>query len=135
MELATFGQNYPALNDILQFAHVAGPIVALQFVHEEFCQARTRDAKSAGGLFDKVIGKRVDIFEALAQRRDFNRENAEAIIEVQAKTACLGLGEKVAIGCGYETDVYRSGGRLGVKQIRNIRPAAPSNACLSAARP
>src|SRR6266404_9554723 len=75
LKLAAFGQNHPTLNDILQLAYVAGPIVALQFLDVELCQAWTRDAESAGGLFDKVIDKCPDVFEALAQWWNFNGEN------------------------------------------------------------
>src|SRR6266404_683475 len=108
LKLAPFGQNHPTLNDILQLAYVAGPIVALQFLHVELGQARTRNSEPAGGLFDKVISKGFDIFEALSQRRNFDGENAKTVIEVEAKTACLGLSEEITIGGGYETNPYRS---------------------------
>jgi len=108
LKLAAFGQNHPTLNDILQLANVAGPIVALQFLHVELGQARTRNSKPAGGLFDKVISKRFHIFEALSQRRNFDGENAKTVIEVEAETPCFGLREEIAIGSSYETDLYRS---------------------------
>src|SRR5690242_15759711 len=75
----TFRQNDRPLNYILQLAHVAGPIVALQFLHVKLGQARTRNSKAARGLFDKVFGKLPDIFETLAQRRDLDWEDAETI--------------------------------------------------------
>src|SRR5260370_6141310 len=92
----TFGQNDRPLNYILQLAHVAGPIVALQFLHVQLGQARTRNSEAAEGLLDKVLGKSPNIFEALAQGRDFDWEYAEAIIQVETKPASLGLNEKFA---------------------------------------
>ncbi len=105
----TFGQNDRPLNYILQLAHVAGPIVALQFLHVQLGEARTSNSKAAGGLFDKVFGKLPDIFETLAQRRDLDWEDAETIIQVEAEPACFGLSQEVAIRCRYETDFYCSG--------------------------
>src|SRR4029077_4358697 len=106
---ATFRHNDCPLNHILQLTHVAGPIVALQFLHVQLGQARTSNYKAAGGLFDKVFGNLPDIFETLSQRRDLDWEDAETIIQVEAEPACFGLCQEVAIRCRYETDFYCSG--------------------------
>src|SRR5207247_7310793 len=97
-QLAALGQNNGTFDHVLQLAHVAGPIIALQFLRLKFRQARTWNPETAGGLFNEVFGKLPYILQALPQRRDFDRENAEPIIEVEAETACPGLGQKVAIG-------------------------------------
>src|SRR5437879_3972917 len=108
LKLAAFGQNHGALNDILQLAHVAGPIVALQFLDVMFRQARARDSEPASGLLDKVLRKLLDILETLTQGRDINGENAEAVVQVEAKTACFGLSQKIAITGGDQTDLDAS---------------------------
>ena len=70
MKFAAFGENDRAFNHVLQFAHVARPIVAPQILHQKSGQARTGDPEASGSLLNKVIGKFVHIFEAFAQRGD-----------------------------------------------------------------
>ena len=46
-----------------------------------------------------------NIVAAFAQRREFNREDAQAIVKVLAEAASIDLLLQVAIGCGDDTNV------------------------------
>src|SRR5260370_41891282 len=63
--------------------------------------------EAAGRLFDEIVGEFSDIFQALPQWWDFNRENTQAIVEIETETACFSLGQQVAIRRGNQAHFHR----------------------------
>ena len=67
-------RNHGSFNDILQLANVARPIVTLQLQDVALRQSRRVSIQITGRKIDEVGGKDRDIFLALAERGDLNRE-------------------------------------------------------------
>src|SRR5258708_24541092 len=93
-QLPASRQDDRALDDILQFAHVAGPIVVLQVLQVEFAQARARDTETPGGLFNEMVGEQPQVLQPLTQWRHFDGKDTEPIVQVEPEASGLGLGQK-----------------------------------------
>ena len=96
------GDEDEALDDVAEFAHVAGPGILAQFgdgfVGEEFFFP----AILRRYLTSKVRGKNRKIFGALAKGREEQRKNVNAVIEIAAKFIFLdGLFEVAMSGDNY----------------------------------
>ena len=94
-----------ALNGVLKFAHVARPIIG-----GELAQCGLRDSQvgaihSPRALPHEMCRERWDVFAPFAQRRDFDREDAQAIEKVPAETARIDLFLQVAIGRSDDPDI------------------------------
>ena len=63
-------------------------------------EARGVQVQAAGGLPDEVLCKGGQVFAALAQGRDLDREDAEAVVEVGAEVAALDLLLEIAVRGG-----------------------------------
>jgi hypothetical protein len=62
----------------------------LQLLDVRQGEARFGPAQLAGGLRQEVLGQQRDVFHALAQRRQFDGEDAEPIVQVLAEAAGIG---------------------------------------------
>ena len=104
-ERAAGGQEHGALDDVAQFADVAGPRIGLQ--------RGQRVGLHAGGLLAVFLleahgeGLRQQGHVALAgaQGRDVQVHDGDAVVEVHAEAPRLDLGLQVAVGRGDEAEV------------------------------
>jgi hypothetical protein len=55
---------------------------------------------SGGELAREVAGERCDVVLAIAERRDDQRDDLEAVVEVLAEAAAADLGGEIAVGGG-----------------------------------
>ncbi|GAB3484895.1 hypothetical protein GCM10027398_44490 [Azotobacter salinestris] len=78
-----FAEDHRPLDDVLQFAHVARPVVAHQHAQ----------------------GPRGDVGAALAQRRHGDGEDVEPVIEILAEAALLYHASQVVVGGGEDAQV------------------------------
>lgn len=110
-EREVIGQDFPVaedgrpFNDVLEFADVAGPAVGAELEAGGVAQAKAGLAELGGGEGDEVFGEGVDVGGAVAERGDFDREGAEAEVEVGAEAAFLDFAVEVAVGGGDDADV------------------------------
>ena len=78
-------KRHAALNDVFQFAHVSRPVK----IHQEFQSLRRNLRNGFAGFtrvpLQKIIGERRDIFLVIAQRRNIDGDDVEAVIEILAK--------------------------------------------------
>src|SRR6266849_4006104 len=84
-----FGKNQRAFDHVLQFADVAGPELRLQQLQRlggEFRRGQRR-----GKFCEKVRGQWRNVFGPIAQRRNFDGESAEAIVQVFADSSRIRL--------------------------------------------
>ena len=103
------GINQQPLDNVLQFTHVAGPVILLhgrcagvpEDGHVELASHLRQNLGSAGA------GQQLDIFAAFAQRRQAQVEDIEAVIEVGAKQPLLDLLAQVAVRGGDDAHVHR----------------------------
>ena len=112
VELTLVRANDGSLNDILQFTHVAGPVVGLKLFHVRRRQTRGVHAEFAGGLLEKMLRQLRNVLSAVAQRRQFDGEDAQAIVEVLAEATCLYLVGEGAIRRGDDAHVHGAGAFL-----------------------
>ena len=64
-----------------------------------------RFPEEAAELRDEVVGERLDVFGALSKRRQVNRDDAQAIVEVFAEAPASTLRRQVAVRSGDDPDV------------------------------
>ena len=102
---ALLGEDGGAFDDILEFAHIAGPIVGEQSSYAAFRKSAAFDAVFLGKTLEKMIGEDFDIPRALAERGDLDGENIEAVVEILAKFAFLNRFEQVAVRGGKDADI------------------------------
>ena len=109
-EFAAYGnallrKNRGAFDDVLEFAHIAGPIVGEQSSYAAFGKTAAFDAVFLGKPLEKMRGEEFDIPRALAEGRDLDGENIETIVKILAKFAFLNRFEKVAVRGGKDADI------------------------------
>ena len=93
------------LDDVVELAHVALPGQRHEQLQggavgafEALLQLAVVDA-------DEVLDQRRDVLAPLAQRRDLDVDDVEAVVEVVAELARLDLAPQVAVGGGDDADV------------------------------
>ena len=86
-----------ALDDVLQLADVARPGVAHQGVHDRGRDGLDLPAHPPGEPLGEMADQQRDVVAALAQRRQHDREDVQAVVEVAAEAA---VGRPSAPGRG-----------------------------------
>ena len=99
------GERDAALEDVLKFADVARPVKVGELLH-----GGGRDAADFAGILlgkarEEKIDEGGDVFPVVAQRRDVDGDDVEAIVEVLAEGAFLEGGAEIAIRRGDEADI------------------------------
>ena len=90
-------KNRRALDDVLELAHVARPVVARRALEKRRRDARERLAELAPGLGEEVADEQRDVLAPLAQRRHGHREDVEPIVEIGPELAGRGAAAQVAV--------------------------------------
>ena len=88
------------LHDVAQLAHVARPLVPEQPLERLVGQPPRRRAVALGEEAEEALGDRDDVLGAIAQRRNGDREDVEAIVEVLAELVRFDEVEQIAVGGG-----------------------------------
>jgi hypothetical protein len=98
------GENNGTLQDMGQFANISRPRVLLKGVE------RARREAPAGRVsteaHEQMAGERWKVVEPFAQRRDLERKDGEAVVEVKTEGAVDDTLLKVAMRGGDDADVY-----------------------------
>ena len=90
---------------VLELADVARPVVPLQQLQRLARDAGHRLVHLLGVLREEVLGEQRDVLAPLAQRRQHDRDDVEAVVQVLAEPALGdGLGQ-VLVGGGDDPDV------------------------------
>ena len=97
MEWAGACANQPALDDILQLANVARPVVALERLDVASRDFPWRQVQPLTENSNEVCRQQADIRRPFAKRQHLDREDAKAIKEVLAEAAGARLGFQIAI--------------------------------------
>ncbi len=111
MQGVAFGENDPALHDVLQFADVAGPVIAVEHIDDRTGEAAHIFAADFAVFFEKKVGELEDVTLALAQRGDVDGEDVQAVKQVFSEAAFGGHLLQVAVGGGDDADVDFGGVR------------------------
>ena len=105
MQWASSGEDDGALNSILKFAYVTGPVVGGELAHRSRRDSHGGTIHSPRALPQEVLHERWDIAAAFTQRRDFNRENTQAIEKVLPEMASVDVLLQVAIARSDDTNI------------------------------
>ena len=90
-----------SFNYILQFTHIARPVVILGAFDLAFGDEHGRQMKSKTGLLPCKMGEQIrNISATFSKRRNLHREDAQTIVQVESETALLDVVPQIAIGCG-----------------------------------
>jgi hypothetical protein len=103
-------RNCSALERVGQLAQVAGPGVRAQAGEAGRGRRAGRCGRSAGPA--RRASRRtagLEVFEALAQRREAQREHVEAVVEILAEAALGDRAGEVDVGGGEDADVDPDG--------------------------
>ena len=104
------GQYGRALQHITQFAHVARPVVCEQCVQRVVQQPRDPTAHRSCAIGKELFRQRPNIADAVAQRRQQDVKNLEAVQKILAKGAAFHRVGDVAVARCDDTDVLLSYG-------------------------
>ena len=96
-----------ALQDVLQLADVPGPSIGDEASHGLPAHSVDPLADASGELVDQEPHEQRDVLGAVAERRERDREDAEAVVEVFAEGLVVDGLEQVAVGGGDDPDVDR----------------------------
>ena len=100
-----FAQDDSAENGVFELAHIAGPGIGLEHRQGVRLDAAHFAAFFGGKARDEVIDEGRDVVFAVAQGRNHDRKDIEAIIQILAEAAGLHHLDHVAIGGGNEPDI------------------------------
>ena len=103
-------ENDGAFDDVLQFAHVAGPVMARRARRRRFVRKPLRGAAVfAGGPEQEMLGQEWDVFPAVAQGRHLDGDDVEAKEEVFAELLPFDALFEMAVGGGDDAHVHLDG--------------------------
>jgi hypothetical protein len=98
-------EHHGALDGVLELTHVARPAVVAHAVQRGLGEAGDPLAVLDRVDAHEVVGEQRDVLEAVAQRRDADRDDVDAIEQILAEAAGLDLVAEVAVGRADEAKV------------------------------
>ena len=97
---ARAGERDRALDDVFELAHVAGKIVAIERAQGVGRETEHVLAHLAREALDEALDQERDVVAPLAQRRQLEADDVEAVVQVLAELAARDVGFDVAVGRG-----------------------------------
>ena len=95
-----------ALDGVFQFANIAGPVVRQKQLARFVGDAANRSCGISVVALDEEIHQRKDVFFAIAQRRDEDRDDRQAIVKILAEVAFAHGFFQIAIGRGDDAHIH-----------------------------
>ena len=92
-----FGEHHGALQEVVELAHVAGPVVGEEQMRN-IGRERRNALPRASPLLQEMGGQRQDVVATFAQRRERQRKYVEAVVEIFAEAARGHLIAQQAVG-------------------------------------
>src|SRR5262245_10058607 len=105
----TGGKNHRALDQVLEFANVSGPPVAAHHVEGLGRNLLDLPLHSRGEASDEMADQWLDVPRALAQRRDADREDIQAIVEIITEAVRFDHLGEVSVRRCHQTNVDPDG--------------------------
>ena len=99
------GADQRALHDVLEFAHVTGPRVAGEGLDHVVAEGGDLLARARAQAPEEVVGERGHVLPPLAQGRQREVEDVEAVVEVLAEAAVLDVAAQVAVRGGHDAQI------------------------------
>ena len=109
LEPAGLCQRTGALDDVLELANIARPMMAQEKVRGFWRNGSDRPSRLAAEFSEKQIRQVGDVFYVFAQWRYVNRNHVQPVVEVFAKRALLESGAQIAVGGCNQPHVHFNG--------------------------
>src|SRR5256885_618526 len=88
--------NLSKIDDMLQFADIAGPVIVHQDLHRLGIDSLDRFAGFSGKARDEQVHEIGNIFLAFAERSYIDRHHVEAVVKIFAKRALFECRAQIA---------------------------------------
>src|SRR5580700_3485383 len=98
-------KRHAALDDVLEFPHISGPMKIDQLLHCLRSESLNWSSGLARELLQEKMSQGGDVFSVVPQRGNVDRHDIQAIVKVLAESALLERGAQVAVGCGDQPDI------------------------------
>src|SRR6185437_11243348 len=99
-------QGDRALDDVFELADVARPIKGSELGERIGGQLRDRLFGRTGEFGDEELRQRRNVLLVLAQRRQVNGHDVQAVVQIFTERALLERGAQVAVGGGDQADIH-----------------------------
>jgi hypothetical protein len=103
------GEDDGAMQDVLELAHVAGPVVAREHLEGTGRHAAHVAVALAGDLAHEVLDECGNVLAPLAERRHVDRHDVEPIVEVLAERALAHGAPQIHVGRRQDPHIDRHG--------------------------
>src|SRR5262249_37587790 len=101
------GESDRALNDVLEFAYVPGPVISCQDITCTLGDGSDVFAIFTSRLSHEMVDEQRDIFTPLTKRRQMNFYHIEAVVEIFSKQSILHGFSKIHVGGRDDPDIHR----------------------------
>src|SRR6267154_4518787 len=101
--------DHQALDQIAQLAHVAGPGMAQQTLHRGVAELANFLSVSRAELVQQMPSKNGNIFLAITQRRDEERNDVEPVDQILTEGAAGDLLLEILVGGGQNANIHGEG--------------------------
>src|SRR5439155_14179883 len=105
-----------ALDLVAELAHVPRPAEHVEDVQRLRAQANARLAEALARFAQEERAEVRNLFAPLAQRRDMNADDAQAVEQIFAERSFRDALLEVGVGRGHDADVDPDGPRLAYRQ-------------------
>ena len=105
VDLRAGRQHHRALDDVLQLADVARPVVFLQQIQRLGGQLEVGLLVFLAVLLEEVLDQQRDVVLALAQRRQLHGDDVQPVVQVLAELAFVHHVAQIDVGRGDDPDV------------------------------
>src|SRR5579884_4246361 len=102
-------EDQDALNQVLQFAYIAWPVVLLEHVQSIFSHVNARASILAAEFAQELAGKQWNVLFAVAQGRNIKRNDIQAIEKVFPEVSFCDLVFKIFVCRGNDANIHVHG--------------------------
>src|SRR4051794_25698179 len=97
--------DHGAFNQVLELAHIAGPIVRTERIHCCFWYLLNPLPHTPGKYLYEVMNQLRYVFPALSQRGDEDRKHIQPIVKITAELVTRNHLGQVAMSSGHEAEI------------------------------
>src|SRR5262249_51873946 len=99
-------KHHGALNDILEFAHIAGPVIVHQQLQGWRCELPQPLCVFKAVALEKMSQQQGNVFAPVAQRRKLKVNHVQPVEQVFAEAAFPHQGEQIDVGRRHDADIH-----------------------------
>ena len=109
LDFALDAEDNESLYQVLEFAHVARPVVAAEQLHGLGAEAAHLTLLVGVGHLQEVVDQQRNVVPAVSEGRDLDRDHVESVVEILPEAALPDRLLQVLVGSGQHPDIDRNG--------------------------